>query len=111
LQGTLKDLTAPLSAPLNGCIEVASLAKLTPLLPEVRLPELALSASGRVALGDDEISLDDLAARIGKSDANGRLRLRWRTRPRACRSSPETCGANWKRPPTPVRASSPVPAA
>ena len=80
LQGTLKDLTAPLSTPLNGRIEVASLAQLTPLLPEVRLPALALSASGRVALGDDEISLNDLAARIGKSDANGRLRLRWRDR-------------------------------
>ena len=46
-----------------------------------RLPALPVSAAGRVTLGDGELAVDELRVQAGKSDAAGRLQIRWRERP------------------------------
>ncbi|MDM0104609.1 AsmA family protein [Variovorax sp. J22R24] len=81
LQGNVGNLAAPTGTRLDARIEIDNLAKAPAMLGASRLPALPLSATGRVTLGDGEVAVDDLSAQAGKSDAAGRLRIRWRDRP------------------------------
>jgi hypothetical protein len=81
LQGRVGNLAAPAGMQLAGRIEIDDLAQTGALFTDSRLPALAFSATGRVTVGTGEVAVDDLAAQAGKSDASGRLRLRWQGRP------------------------------
>ncbi|MGO4394733.1 AsmA family protein [Variovorax sp. M-6] len=82
LEGKVGNLEAPTGTRLAARIEIDNLAKTATSFTASRLPALPVSASGRVTLGDGEVAVDDLSAQAGKSDAAGRLRFRWRDRPR-----------------------------
>lgn len=80
-EGTIDELDDPAGTPLTGRIEVASLAQAGALFGQDGLPDLPLVASGRIILGEGEVSFDELSLQAGKSDAQGRLRVRWEPRP------------------------------
>lgn len=81
LQGTVRNLAAPTATPLAGHVEIADLAQTAVLFTTARLPAIPVTATGRITLGDGEVAIDQLSAQGGKSDASGRLRIRWRDRP------------------------------
>ena len=81
LEGKVGNLAAPTGTRLAARIEIDSLAQTATSFSASRLPALPVSASGQVTLGDGEVAVDDLSAQAGKSDAAGRLRIRWRDRP------------------------------
>ena len=81
LEGTVGNLSVLAVPPLTAQVEIANLAQTAALFTQTRLPALPFTAAGRVALGDGEVAIDDLTAQLGKSDAKGRLRIRWRDRP------------------------------
>lgn len=81
LEGNVGNLAAPTGTRLAARIEIDNLAQTATRFTASRLPALPVSASGRVTLGDGEAAVDDLSAQAGKSDAAGRLRIRWRDRP------------------------------
>ena len=80
-EGSVKDLTAPTGTPLTGRVEIANLAQTAALLGLPDMPALPFNATGRVTLGEGEVAFDNVSAQAGKSDASGRLRIRWRGRP------------------------------
>lgn len=82
LEGNVGNLAAPTGTRLAARIEVDDLAKTATRFSASGLPALPVSASGRVTLGDGEVAVDGLSAEAGKSDAAGRLQIRWRDRPR-----------------------------
>ncbi len=82
LEGNVGNLAAPTGTRLAARIEIDDLAKMATRLSASGLPALPVSASGRVTLGDGEVAVDGLSAQAGKSDAAGRLQIRWRDRPR-----------------------------
>ena len=82
LEGTVRNLAAPTATPLSARIEIADLARTAALFTPARLPSLRVQATGRVTLGEGEVSIAGLAAQVGKSDAAGRLLIHWRDRPR-----------------------------
>ncbi|MDM0001884.1 AsmA family protein [Variovorax sp. J22P240] len=81
LTGNVSNLAAPTGARLAARIEIDSLAQTAKMFTASRLPALPFTAAGQVTLGDGEVAVDDLSAQAGKSDAAGRLRIRWRDRP------------------------------
>lgn len=81
LEGNVGNLAAPTGTRLAARIEIDNLAQTARKFTASRLPALPVSASGRITLGDGEAAVDDLSAQAGKSDAAGRLRIRWRDRP------------------------------
>ncbi|MDM0020693.1 AsmA family protein [Variovorax saccharolyticus] len=81
LDGKVGNLAAPTGTQLAARIEIDNLAQTATSFGASGLPALPVSASGRVTLGDGELAVDDLSAQAGKSDAAGRLRIRWRDRP------------------------------
>ena len=81
LEGTVGNLAAPAGTRLAARIEIDDLARAAMRFAASGLPALPVSASGQLTLGDGEVAVDDLSAQAGKSDAAGRLRIRWRDRP------------------------------
>ncbi|MDM0032842.1 AsmA family protein [Variovorax sp. J22P271] len=81
LEGKVGNLAAPTGTRLAARIEIDNLAQTATRFNVSGLPALPVSASGRVTLGDGELAVDELSAQAGKSDAAGRLRVRWRDRP------------------------------
>lgn len=81
LEGNVSNLSAPTGTRFDARIEIDNLAQTAAVFTASRLPSLPFSAAGRVTLGDGEVAVDDLSAQAGKSDAAGRLRIRWRDRP------------------------------
>jgi hypothetical protein len=81
LQGNVSNLAAPIGTRLAARIEIDDLAHTAMMFTASRLPALPISAAGRVTLGDGEVAVDELRAQAGKSDAAGRLHIRWRERP------------------------------
>jgi uncharacterized protein involved in outer membrane biogenesis len=81
LEGNVGNLAAPMGTRLTARIEIDDLAQTATSFTASGLPALPVSASGRVTLGDGEVTVDGLSAQAGKSDAAGRLRIRWRDRP------------------------------
>ncbi len=81
LQGTVNKRATFAATSLSGRVEIANLAQTAALFTTATLPAIPFSATGRITLGDGEVAIDQLSAQAGKSDATGRLRLRWRGRP------------------------------
>ena len=81
LEGTVGNLAAPAGTRLAARIEIDDLARAATRFAASGLPALPVSASGLLTLGNGEVAVDDLSAQAGKSDAAGRLRIRWRDRP------------------------------
>ena len=81
LQGTVNKAAAATATPLTGRVEIANLAQTAALFTTATLPAIPFTAVGRITPGDGEVAIDQLSAQVGKSDAKGRLRLRWRGRP------------------------------
>ena len=81
LEGNVSNLAAPTGLQLAARIEIDDLAQTATRFTASRLPALPFSATGRITLGDGEVAVDGLNAQAGKSDAAGRLRIRWRDRP------------------------------
>lgn len=81
LDGNVGNLAAPTGTRLAARIEIDNLAQTATSFTASGLPALPVSASGQLTLGDGEVAVDDLVAQAGKSDAEGRLRIRWRDRP------------------------------
>jgi uncharacterized protein involved in outer membrane biogenesis len=81
LQGNVGNLAAPTGLQLAARVEIDDLAQTASRFTDSRLPALPFSATGRITLGDGEVAVDGLSAQAGKSDAAGRLRIRWRDRP------------------------------
>ncbi|MDM0014932.1 AsmA family protein [Variovorax sp. J22P168] len=82
LEGTVRNLAAPMATPLSARVDIADLARTAALFTAARLPPLKVQATGRVTLGDGELSVAGLAAQVGRSDAAGQLLIHWRDRPR-----------------------------
>lgn len=81
LQGTVNNLAASAGTPLASRVEIANLGQTAALFTSARLPAIPFNASGQISLGDGEVVIDRLVAQAGKSDASGRLRIRWQGRP------------------------------
>lgn len=82
LDGVVTQLTASTATRLDAHVEIADLAQTAALFGQQGLPPLPVDAKGRVTMDSGALTIEGLSAKVGRSDATGRVQVRWQGRPR-----------------------------